>query len=176
MGAIKALGVSSTDTVSVDAWLEQYNGGLSAGVLHTRNAMKNASYPKEWNTDPYVLAPNTSADLRLDTSVEGLKLPSYDKKEGALVSNIFGPYDARLLRRTFTRLGQRVYSRFGARPSTYTKWTAFLALHPGAWSSLAKCPAPSVYDGGSWRYRFRASSTNSKSTSEVLLSGKKDPG
>lgn len=174
--AIKALGAKSTDTVSVDAWLEQYNGGLSAGVINTGKAMKNASYPKEWNDDPYVLAPNASQDLRVDTIVEGLKLPSWDHHEGAVVSNIFGPYDARLLRRTFTRLGQRVHARFGAPPSMYTKWTAFLALHPGAWSSLAKCPAAPVYDGGSWKYHFRASVENSKATSEVTLSGQKDPG
>lgn len=175
--AIKALGpMSKTDTVAVDAWLEEYNGGLSAGVLNTRNAMKNASFPKAWNTDPYVLAPNASQELRVDTIVEGLKLPSWDKKEGPVVSNLFGPYDARLLRRTFTRLGQRIQARFGAPPSMYTKWTAFLAVHPGAWSSLSKCPAPPVYDGGSWSYRFRASVANSSATSEVLLSGKKDPG
>lgn len=174
--AIKALGANIPDTITVDAWLEEYNGGLSAGVLNTKDALKNASYPKEWGTDPYVLAPDASQDLRVDTVVEGLKLPSWDSQEGAVVSNIFGPYDSRLLRSSFSHLGQRVHARFGAPPSMYTKWTAFLAVHPGAWSSLSKCPAPSVYDGGSWKYRFRASVSSSKATSEVLLSGRKDPG
>ena len=37
--------------ISVDAWLEVYNGGLSAGVINTPT---NASYPTAWDTDPYV--------------------------------------------------------------------------------------------------------------------------
>ena len=42
--AIANLSTSPSSTVSVDAWLEQYNGGLSHGVVSTPT---NASYPKE---------------------------------------------------------------------------------------------------------------------------------
>ena len=28
------------------AWLEKYNGGVSAGVINTAKVMKNVSYPK----------------------------------------------------------------------------------------------------------------------------------
>ena len=48
----------ASPVVSVDAWLEKYNGGLSAGVLATPT---NASYPKQWATDPYVPRGNPSA-------------------------------------------------------------------------------------------------------------------
>ena len=56
----------------VDAWLEAYEGGISAGVIHTTHV--NASYPKPWLTDPYVLAPHASAALRADyVPVKGAK-------------------------------------------------------------------------------------------------------
>lgn len=178
LGTQLALGTLGPDVagsnVSVDAWLETYNGGLSAGVINTGKAIANASYPKEWNTDPYVLAPSAEAALRLDSSVEGMTYPSYVSGEGLVVSNIFGPYDARLMRRTFSRLGQRVRLRVGAAASLYPKWTAFLAAHPGSWSSLAKCPSKAVFDGGSWSYRFKA--TSAAGSREVLLSGSGDPG
>merc|ERR1712110_1078349 len=133
--------MGDTDTqVNVDAWLETYNGGVSAGVINTGKAIANASFPKEWNTDPYVLAPNASAALRVDTKVEGMGYPKYVWGEGLMVANIFGPYDARLLRRTFTHLGQKVHLRVGATAGMYPKWTAFLASHPGSWSNLTKCP------------------------------------
>merc|ERR1719373_778511 len=91
-----------------------------------------------------------------------------------IVSNLFGPYDGRLLRRSFVNLKQNVSLRVGSTAGMYPKWTAFLAMHPGSWSNLTKCPTQAVYDGGSWQYRFRASlSGNSKS---VLLSGRGDPG
>ena len=72
------------EAVNVDAWLETYNGGLSSGVINTGKAIKNASYPKEWNDDPYVLAPNASTDLRVDTLVTGTKYPTLLKGEGAI--------------------------------------------------------------------------------------------
>lgn len=31
----------------LDAWLEGYNGGVSAGVIHTAEAMKKAKFPKD---------------------------------------------------------------------------------------------------------------------------------
>ena len=74
--AIAAL--NNTDAsaeIHVDAWLEKYNGGLSAGVIATKPADKNASYPKAWDTDPYVLAPNASAGLKVDTLVQGMEYP-----------------------------------------------------------------------------------------------------
>ena len=164
-----------------------YNGGLSAGVVNTPT---NASYPKAWDKDPYVLAPNASATLKVDTSVEGLKYPSHVTGEGEVVANIFGPYDARLLRRTFTHKGQTVKLRVGALPSMYTKWTAFLAEHPTAWKTLTKCPAPVLLKDGKWAYRFIATASASTRSSgstfaggpdgnasaELLLSGAGDPG
>merc|ERR1719446_1208859 len=119
--------------------------------------MNNASYPKSWNNDPYVLVPNVSADLRVDTKVEGMSYPRFVWGEGMVVANIFGPYDARLLRRSFTHLGQKVELRVGATAGLYPKWTAFLAEHPGSWSKLSKCPTKYVYNDGSWAYRFKAS-------------------
>merc|ERR1712151_641342 len=56
----------------------------------------------------------------------------------------------------------------------YPRWTAFLASNPGSWSNLTKCPSQKVYDGGSWAYRFKASSGGKSET--VFLSGKGDPG
>ena len=53
---------------------------------------------QEWDSDPYVLAPNVTADLRIDEIVEGIKYPAFigaPEKEGIIVANIFGPYDAR---------------------------------------------------------------------------------
>ena len=46
----------------MDAWLEAYSGGLSAGVIHTTRV--NASYPKEWDSEPYVLAPGAPDALK----------------------------------------------------------------------------------------------------------------
>jgi len=148
--------------ISVDAWLEVYNGGLSAGVINTPT---NASYPTAWDTDPYVLAPNASSNLKVDTTVAGIKYPAHIQGEGEVIANIFGPYDARLLRRTFTKKGQTVKLRVGALPSLYEKWTAFLASHPTSWKTLAKCPAPVLLQDGKWAYRFIASSSNASSSS-----------
>merc|ERR1712039_768197 len=137
-------------------------------------AMKNASYPKEWDKDPYVLVPSMDPSLKIDTKVEGMGYPYYVRGEGMIVSNIFGPYDARLLRRSFTHLGQKVQLRVGATAGMYSKWTAFIAAHPGSWSSLTKCPTTTVYNDGSWAYRFKASDDSRSHT--VLLSGNGDPG
>lgn len=172
--AIASLAPAQGAQVNVDAWLETYNGGLSAGVINTGKAIANASFPKEWNSDPYVLVPNVDSDLRIDETVQGMTYPKYITGEGLVAPNVFGPYDARLLRRTFTHLGQKVHLRVGADTSLYPKWTAFLASHPGAWTKLAKCPTDQVFHDGSWSYRLTASA-NGKSKS-VLLSGEGDPG
>lgn len=37
----------ATGETHLDAWLETYNGGVSAGVIHTAEAMKKAKFPKE---------------------------------------------------------------------------------------------------------------------------------
>merc|ERR1712113_678611 len=155
--AIKSLGASAGADLHLDAWLETYNGGLSAGVINTGKAIKNASFPKEWNTDPYVLAPSADPALRVDSVVTGMSYPKLIRGEGLVVSNIFGPYDARLLRRSFTQLGQKVQLRVGATSGLYPKWTAFIAKHPGSWAS-----------------RFKASAEGPSKT--VLLSGSGDPG
>lgn len=172
--AMASLGASAGAKVSLDAWLETYSGGLSAGVINTAKALKNASYPKEWDSDPYVLVPNVDAALRVDTTVEGMSYPHWVSGEGLMVANLFGPYDARLMRRSFTHLGQKVQLRVGATSGMYAKWSAFLAGHPGSWSKLAKCPSQSIYEGGSWAYRFKA--TADGKSKAVLLSGSGDPG
>lgn len=170
---------SSDAGARVDSWLEVYNGGVSAGVINTEKALKNASFPKEWATDPYVLAPSIAEFLKVDTSVTGLGKLAWDKHEGAVTQNIFGPYDARLLRRSFATLGQAVHYRSGAPPSMYAKWAAFLAMHPRSWSSLTTCPTPAILRDGSWRMRVRATeyweSEGSRSAT-VVLSGTGDPG
>jgi len=165
------------DEAHVDAWLETYNGGVSAGVINTGKTMKNATYPKEWNTDPYVLAPHARPELKVDTSVTGVGSVAWDRHEGAVTQNIFGPYDARLLRRTFTTLGQAVRFRAGSPPTMYTKWTEFLAEHPGSWSTLTKCPTKAILEGGAWQMRIRAEAkTGVKGGAALLLSGSGDPG
>jgi len=172
--AIDGLQVAAGANVSMDAWLETYNGGISAGVMHTAKVIANASFPKEWNTDPYVLVPNVSNDLRMDTVVEGMAYPKYVSGEGFMVENIFGPYDARLLHRSFAHLGQKVHLRVAATPTLYAKWTAFIAEHPGSWSNLTKCPTQAIFDDGSWAYRFKAYTEERSKT--FLLSGSGDPG
>jgi len=117
--ALAKLGVAQDAVVDLDAWLETYNGGLSAGVINTGKAIANASYPKEWDSDPYVLAHNADADLRVDTKVTGMSYPAWVSGEGAIVPNLFGPYDARLLRRSFTHLAQKVKLRVGATAGLY---------------------------------------------------------
>lgn len=174
--ALAELGAGGDEEVSVDAWLETYNGGLSAGVINTGKAIANASYPKTWDADPYVLAPSAEPDLRVDSKVEGMSYPSWVHGEGLVVKNIFGPYDARLLRRSFTHLKQKVRLRVGATSSLYPRWTAFLAAHPGSWSKLAQCPSKDVFDDGAWAYRFRATAAAGGRSSEVLLAGAGDPG
>eukprot|EP00928_Gymnodinium_smaydae_P043312 TRINITY_DN29043_c0_g1_i1.p1 TRINITY_DN29043_c0_g1~~TRINITY_DN29043_c0_g1_i1.p1 ORF type:complete len:415 (-),score=54.15 TRINITY_DN29043_c0_g1_i1:221-1465(-) len=171
--ALDGLNMGSSQA-DVDAWLEIYNGGLSAGVINTLHAATNATYPKQWDTDPYVLAPDADSSLRVDSKLEGMSYPSYVSGEGMIVSNIFGPYDARLLRRSFVQLGQKVKLRVGATASLYPRWTAFLARHPGSWSKLTKCPNQAVYEGGAWAYRIKASVAGGSKT--VLLSGNGDPG
>jgi len=174
LGSQLAISDLKSSDVHLDAWLEGYNGGVSAGVIHTAEAMKNATFPKEWEKDPYVLAPNATADLKKDSKVEGMSYPRWVSGEGLVVSNIFGPYDARLLRRSFVHLKQPVTLRVGATSGMYPKWAAFIAEHPGSWSKLTKCPTESVYKDGSWSYRFKA--TGNAGTAEVLLSGHGDPG
>lgn len=176
--ALEKLGsdCSASDNVTcqVDAWLEKYNGGISAGVEHTP---KNASYPPEWNGDPYVLAPNVSASLVADTLVTGTKYPVRVSGEGEIVNNIFGPYDARLLRRSFVLRDQHIHLRVGAQPKMYEDWAAFIAEHPLSWKSLSSCPTKELLDKGSWRYRFIATeSENTTNTQTVVLSGAGDPG
>ncbi|CAE7945077.1 unnamed protein product [Symbiodinium sp. KB8] len=166
--------VQNGSEVKLDAWLEKYNGGVSAGVINTAKVMKNVSYPKAWDSDPYVLIPNISSSLRKDTKVEGMGYPSYVWGEGLVVANIFGPYDARLMRRSFSHLGQAVELRVGSSSGMYPRWGAFIAEHPGSWSTLTQCPTKSVFKDGSWAYRFKASSGGRSAT--VLLSGEGDPG
>jgi len=170
--AIESLGASKDTQVAVDAWLETYNGGLSAGVLNTKKAIANASFPKEWGIDPYVLAPEADASLRVDTTVEGMSFPKWVSGEGLVVKNLFGVYDARLMRRSFTHLEQKVQLRVGASTGMYPRWAAFVAKNHAFASK--KCPTEKVFDDGSWAYRFKAS-TNGKSET-VLLSGQGDPG
>mmetsp|Transcript_45062 Transcript_45062/g.107074 ORF Transcript_45062/g.107074 Transcript_45062/m.107074 type:complete len:419 (-) Transcript_45062:38-1294(-) len=172
--AIEGLHALDADEIQMDAWLETYNGGLSAGVINTGRAILNASYPEDWGTDPYVLAPLADESLRLDTRVEGMSFPQIISGEGLVVPNLFGPYDARLLRRSYALLGQKVRLRVGAAASMYAKWTAFLASHPGSWSEMSKCPSQSVFNDGSWAYRFKGSSRGIHR--EVLLTGRGDPG
>ena len=48
--ALRALSDASSDgsgDLRLDAWLEGYNGGVSAGVIHTAEAMKKAKFPKD---------------------------------------------------------------------------------------------------------------------------------
>lgn len=45
---------SSGEDVSVDAWLEEYNGGVSAGVINTPH---NLSYPKQWDLGASCIPP-----------------------------------------------------------------------------------------------------------------------
>ncbi|CAE7533111.1 unnamed protein product, partial [Symbiodinium sp. CCMP2456] len=133
--------VQNGSEVKLDAWLEKYNGGVSAGVINTAKVMKNVSYPKAWDSDPYVLTPNISGSLRKDTKVEGMGYPSYVSGEGLVVANIFGPYDARLMRRNSD--------------AELVVWVS------------TPCPTKSVFKDGSWAYRFKASSGGRSST--VLL-------
>ena len=91
LGAEIALGEAGPTAdgrpVQLDAWLETYNGGISAGVIHTPH---NASYPKAWDTDPYVLAPYVNSTERVDSSVAGMKYPELEHGEGLIVANLFG--------------------------------------------------------------------------------------
>lgn len=89
--ALDAVAISSTAPAHIDAWLERYSGGVSAGVIHTVHV--NASYPKEWDTDPYVLAPDAPASLRVDSLVDGMHYPAIVKDEGVVVANLFGDYE-----------------------------------------------------------------------------------
>lgn len=134
----------------------------------------NASYPKAWETDPYVLAPTAPSTLRRDTLVEGMHYPRLVHREGLIVENLFGPYDARLMRRSFVTRNQSVALRVGATPSVYTKWLALIAAHPGAWSSLTTCPADVLIRDGKWRYKVVATAGSQAAT--VTLSGDGDPG
>jgi len=167
---LERYGVGANAT-SVDAWLESYNGGLSAGVINTP---KNATYPPEWASDPYVLAPDASPSLRVDSLVEGMTFPSYVVGEGAIVHNLFGPYDARLLRRTFAGRAQAVELRVGSTPQQYAAWAEFLLAHPRAWPTLTTCPAPVLLADGSWRYKFVARGAHAPRV--VVLTGRGDPG
>ena len=80
-----------SNTTHVDAWLEAYEGGISAGVIHTTHV--NASYPKAWLTDPYVLAPDAPHDVRVDDLVDGTTYPALVEGEGVIISNLFGDYE-----------------------------------------------------------------------------------
>ena len=74
----------TTDVPHLSAWLDTYNGGVSAGVIHTTHV--NASYPKEWGTDPYVLAPHAPASLKVDTLVDGMHYPAVVKGQGLITT------------------------------------------------------------------------------------------
>ena len=122
-----------------------------------------------------MLAPAAPADLRVDDIVEGTTYPAFARDEGVLVENLFGPYDARLMRRSFVALGQRVALRVGSPPSLYANWISFLLRHPAAWSSLTTCPAPVLLEEGSWKYHFDAT-VGERAKASVRLSGDGDPG
>lgn len=172
---LQSLGARKSTKVALDAWLETYNGGVSGGVRNTQNAEKQTSYPKEWADDPYVLAPNVSTGLRVDSTVEGMSYPTYVWGEGMVVENLFGPYDARLLRRTFVLLDQKVKLRVGSTTGQYSGLSGFTATHPNTYGD---CPDQRTYNDGSWAYRFKATAPGrftSKSRT-VLLSGSGDPG
>jgi len=47
LGAISNHASNSNEPVALDAWLEGYDGGVSAGVIHTAEAMKKAQFPKD---------------------------------------------------------------------------------------------------------------------------------
>ena len=47
LGAISNHASNSDEPVALDAWLEGYDGGVSAGVIHTAEAMKKAQFPKD---------------------------------------------------------------------------------------------------------------------------------
>merc|ERR1712086_797009 len=86
LGAQRAISeLPKGQEVAIDAWLETYNGGLSAGVINTGKAIANASYPKEWDSDPYVLAHTASEDLKVDEKVQGMSFPSWVSGEGSVV-------------------------------------------------------------------------------------------
>lgn len=176
----------------LSAWLERYSGGLSRGVIRTTHV--NASYPKDWATDPYVLAPDTPTGLRVDTLVDGMRYPGLVSGEGLVVPNLFGDYDARFLRASFVARQQHVHLRVGSPTSQYSAWVAFLLKHRGSWASLTSCPDQKLLLDGSWRYRFvvgggvqveivngdtngdDGASGHSNADAEVILSGEGDPG
>ena len=91
LSRIDSATAATTAPAHVDAWLEGYSGGVSAGVIHTTHV--NASYPKEWDSDPYVLAPDAPAALKVDHLVDGMKYPAIVKREGLIVANLFGDYE-----------------------------------------------------------------------------------
>ena len=172
--ALEGVGGDATEAMALDGWLERYSGGVSAGVLNTP---KNVTFPKPWATDPYVLAPNASAALKPDTLVEGMRFPAYVRHEGIVVPNLFGPYDARLVRRSFTQRGQNVTLRVASTPAQYAAWSEFLLAHPGSWGSLTTCPTEALLKGGYWRYRFVARRARTAApAATVVLSGSGDPG
>jgi len=176
---LQQLKVSSINDIFVDAWLERYNGGSSHGVLNTIHAQSNASFPHQWASDPYVLAPTVQTDLRVDASLTGLKRPMWDDEEGLIVPNVFGPYDARVLRRTFAELNQKVHLREGAPAKMYAKWSAFLLSHPFSWKSLGTCPTQHLLKDGSWELFARAKQSSIEGEQccrAVRLSGSGDPG
>ena len=182
LGAAMAIGegpVPQGSDARLDAWLERYSGGISGGVIHTTHV--NASYPKAWNSDPYVLAPNASSTVRVDTLVDGTHYPTTASPEGLIVPNLFGDYDARFMRRSFAARGQVVKLRVGSPVAQYTAWIEYLVRHPGSWGSLGTCPTEGLLHDGSWRYRFRATVKDAASgarasATDVVLSGSGDPG
>ena len=175
--------------VQLDAWLERYNGGVSAGVIHTVGV--NASYPPSWADAPYVLAESiTPAAQRLDTLVDGTTYPIEVEGEGRIAQSLFGDYDARLVRRSIALRNERslahgtpqaVRLRVGATPAQWEAWAAFLLEHPRSWGSLTSCPTPQLLAGGSWRYKFAASVPGraddaGRANLTAVLSGRGDPG
>ena len=176
--ALEAAGSAPEDEMAVDAWLERYSGGISAGVINTVHV--NASYPKEWETDPYVLTPNAPPALKRDTIVDGMKYPGLVGGEGVIVPNLFGDYDARLMRNSFVHRNQSVHLRVGSPPALYTDWLALILAHPSSWSTLTKCPNKALMTDGYWRYKFQAKAAASHkasySATTVTLSGSGDPG
>ena len=169
----------------VDAWLEEYSGGASAGVINTVHV--NASYPKEWATDPYLLAPHAPESLKVDSLVDGMHYPGLVSGEGLIVPNLFGPYDARLMRRSFVGRNQTVHLRVGAQPAVYSHWLELILSHPASWPTLEKCPADVLIRDGKWQYKAVATIDQSacgrgvepfarQTVATVELSGDGDPG
>jgi len=167
-----------SEVASLDVVLTAYNGGWSAGFLNQldQSYAENTSFPKEWATDPYVLTPGAAADLRVDAnqSVTGITNKTVLKDLGEAVADIMANNSARLLRRSFVKLNQKVRLRDGATPWTYTKWSGFVLKRPQQWQKMKTCPGAGVQQAGSWAMKFHAQ--RGTADAHVSIEGKGDPG